>query len=82
MGLFARFKGIRLLSTRVGGATGLFGKLGAALGGISAPVMAVVAVIGTLIAAFMHLWNTNEEFRTAITLNKARCGTSGSGLCT
>ena len=35
-------KGIRLLSTRVGGATGLFGKLGAALGGISAPVMAVV----------------------------------------
>ena len=60
-------KGIRLLSTRVGGATGLFGKLGAALGGISAPVMAVVAVIGTLVAAFMHLWNTNEEFRTAIT---------------
>lgn len=60
-------KGIRLLSTRVGGATGLFGKLGAALGGVSAPVMAVVAVIGTLVAAFMHLWNTNEEFRTAIT---------------
>ena len=60
-------KGIRLLSTRVGGVTGLFGKLGAALGGISAPVMAVVAVIGTLVAAFMHLWNTNEEFRTAIT---------------
>ena len=29
--------------------------------------MAVVAVIGTLVAAFMHLWNTNEEFRTAIT---------------
>jgi len=60
-------KGIRLLSTRVGGATGLFGKLDAALGGVSAPVMAVVAVIGTLVAAFMHLWNTNEEFRTAIT---------------
>ena len=60
-------KGIRLLSTRVGSASGLFGKLGAALGGISAPVMAVVAVIGTLVAAFMHLWNTNEEFRTAIT---------------
>lgn len=60
-------KGIRLLSTRVGSASGLFGKLGAALGGVSAPVMAVVAVIGTLVAAFMHLWNTNEEFRTAIT---------------
>ena len=44
-----------------------FVKLGAALGGISAPVMAVVAVIGTLTAAFMTLWNTNEGFRTAIT---------------
>jgi phage-related protein len=47
-------------------ASGIFGKLGAALGGISAPVVAVVAVIGTLVAAFVHLWNTNEEFRDNI----------------
>ena len=60
-------QGARLLVTNISGASGIFGKLGAALGGISAPVMAVVAVIGTLTAAFMTLWNTNEGFRTAIT---------------
>lgn len=41
-------------------------KLGAAIGGISAPVVAVVAVITTLVAAFKHLWDTNEEFRNNI----------------
>ena len=60
-------KGVRLLITHVGGASGAFGKLGAVLGGLSGPVVAVVAVIGTLVAAFLDLWNTNEEFRTAIT---------------
>lgn len=34
---------------------------------ISSPAVIVVAVIGTLIAAFMTLWNTNEGFRNAIT---------------
>lgn len=58
--------GFSKLKVAVQGGTGLFGKLGAALGGISAPVVAVVAVIGTLVAAFLHLWNTNEEFREAI----------------
>lgn len=46
--------------------TGIFGKLGAAIGGVSAPVLAVVAVIAALVAAFVHLWNTNEGFREAI----------------
>lgn len=46
--------------------TGIFGKLGAAIGGVSAPVLAVVAVIAVLVAAFVHLWNTNEGFREAI----------------
>ena len=45
----------------------MFSKLGVVLGGLSGPVVAVVAVIGTLVVAFMNLWNTNEEFRTAIT---------------
>lgn len=40
--------------------------LGAALGAISAPVLAVIAVIGILIAAFVTLWNTNEDFRNKI----------------
>lgn len=46
--------------------TGIFGKLGAAIGGVSAPVLAVVAVIAVLVAAFVHLWNTNEGFREAV----------------
>ena len=37
-----------------------------ALAGVSAPVLAVVAVVAALVAAFMHLWNTNEGFRTTI----------------
>ena len=38
-----------------------------AIAGITAPVVAVVAAIGILIAAFVTLWNTNEEFRNKIT---------------
>ena len=59
--------GVKKLGVAVKAGTGVFGKLGAALGGISAPVIAVVAVIAVLIAAFKHLWDTNEEFRNAIT---------------
>lgn len=40
--------------------------VGAALGGITAPIAAVIAAIGVLVAAFVHLWNTNEEFRNKI----------------
>ncbi len=40
--------------------------LGIAFAGISWPVLAVIAVIGTLIAVFVHLWQTNEGFRTAL----------------
>lgn len=54
------------LKTAMSAGTGIMGKLGAALGGISAPVLAVVAVIAVLVAAFVHLWNTNEGFREAI----------------
>ena len=58
--------GVKKLGVAVKAGTGVFGKLGAALGGISAPVIAVVAIIAVLIAAFKHLWDTNEEFRNAI----------------
>ncbi len=54
-----------LMSTG-GGVSGIMGKVGAAIGGISAPVVAVVAVIAALVAAFVYLWNTNEEFRNKI----------------
>ncbi len=59
--------GVKKLGVAAKAGTGVFGKLGAALGGISAPVIAVVAIIAVLIAAFKHLWDTNEEFRNAIT---------------
>ena len=39
----------------------------AALGGISAPVLAVIAIVAALAAAFTHLWKTNDEFRAKIT---------------
>ncbi len=72
-------KGVLQLSYNFKNGIGLAGKLGTALGGISAPVLAVVAVIGTLVAAFMHLWNTNDGFREAIigTWNKIKGTVSG-----
>ena len=39
------------------------GTLMTAIGGISAPILIAVAAIGALVAAFVYLWNTNEEFR-------------------
>ena len=59
--------GVKKLGVAVKAGSGIFGKLGAALGGISAPVLAIIAVIAVLVAAFKHLWDTNEEFRKAIT---------------
>ena len=59
--------GVKKLGVAVKAGTGVFGKLGAALGGISGPVLAVIAVVAVLVAAFKHLWDTNEEFRNAIT---------------
>ena len=49
-----------------GGVSAVMTKVGTAIGSISAPVIAVVAVIGLLVAAFIHLWKTNEEFRDNI----------------
>lgn len=38
----------------------------AILGGISAPVLAIVAAVAALAAAFAYLWETNEEFKSSI----------------
>lgn len=40
--------------------------VGAAIGGISAPIVAVIAIIAALVGVFMTLWNTNEEFRNNV----------------
>lgn len=73
--------GISKLKIAIQGGTGVLGKLGAALGGVSAPVLAVVAVIAVLVAAFVHLWKTNEGFRDAIIGTWTRIKDTISGFC-
>lgn len=46
--------------------TGVLAKLGGAMAGITAPMLAVVAVIAVLVAAFTSLWKNNEEFRNKV----------------
>lgn len=74
-------KGVLQLSYNFKNGIGLAGKLGTALGGISAPVLAVVAVIATLVASFIHLWNTNDGFREAIIGTWNRIKETVSGFC-
>lgn len=57
------FGKIPLLMTKVKGA---FTVVQTAIAGVSAPVVALVAIVGTLIAAFVNLWTTNEGFRNSI----------------
>ena len=73
--------GVSKLKVAIQGGTGVLGKLGAALGGVSAPVLAVVAVIAVLVAAFVHLWRTNEGFRDAIIGTWNRIKYTISGFC-
>ncbi|MDD2952497.1 MAG: phage tail tape measure protein [Parabacteroides sp.] len=40
---------------------------GSSIGAIALPIVAIVAVIATLVLAFKHLWETNEDFRNKIT---------------
>lgn len=73
--------GVSKLKVAIQGGTGVLGKLGAALGGVSTPVLAVVAVIAVLVAAFVHLWRTNEGFRDAIIGTWNRIKDTISGFC-
>lgn len=49
------------LSAAVTAAAGAFRALGAAMA--ANPIGVVVTIIGVLVAAFIYLWNTSEEFR-------------------
>ena len=60
-------KGILTLINQTKLGVGPIANLGEAIGGISAPVAAVVAAIAVLAAAFVSLWKNNEEFRDNIT---------------
>lgn len=74
-------KGIKKLMVAVKSGTGIFGKLGTALGGISAPVLAIVAVIAVLVAAFTHLWKTNDGFRENIIATWTQIKETVSSFC-
>lgn len=74
-------KAVKKLMVAVKSGTGIFGKLGAALGGISAPVLAVVGVIAVLVAAFTHLWKTNDGFRENIIATWTQIKETVSNFC-
>ena len=52
------------LATQAGG---LGTQMGVAAAGVTGPMIAIIAVIALLVAAFVSLWKTNEEFRNNIT---------------
>ncbi|MEE3451236.1 MAG: phage tail tape measure protein [Acutalibacteraceae bacterium] len=58
--LHGSVKGFPSVMTKL---SGVLSKVGAAIGGVSAPVLIAVAAIAVLVAAFVHLWKNNEGFR-------------------
>lgn len=55
------------ISSKIAMVKGALVKLAAALGGVSLPVIAIIAVITAVALAFTNLWKNNEEFRNKIT---------------
>ena len=55
------------ISSKITMAKGALVKLAAALGGVSLPAIAIIAVITAVALAFTNLWKNNEEFRNKIT---------------
>lgn len=57
----------RTISSKIAMVKGALVKLAAALGGVSLPAIAIIAVITAVALAFTNLWKNNEEFRNKIT---------------
>ena len=55
------------ISSKIAMVKGALVKLAAALGGVSLPAIALIAVITAVALAFTELWKNNEEFRNKIT---------------
>lgn len=72
------------ISSKITMVKGALVKLAAALGGVSLPAIAIIAVITAVALAFTNLWKNNEEFRNKITAIwdgiKAKFDESGQGI--
>lgn len=55
------------ISSKIAMVKGALVKLAAALGSVSLPAIAIIAVITAVALAFTNLWKNNEEFRNKIT---------------
>ena len=70
-GLINVGEGFKLAKAGFGGlaieAGGFGTKMGVAAAGITGPMIAIIAVITLVIAAFVSLWKSNEEFRNKVT---------------
>lgn len=78
---------MKIMPQLVSGLASVTGGLSAGATSLTAllgPIAAVVVAIGVLVAAFVHLWQTNEEFRNNITATwsniKARFDQFGNGI--
>lgn len=65
--LIKAFGEIRTAITAIKAGFGIMkGSITTLLSGITAPMIAIAAIVAVLVAAFVNLWNTNEEFRNAM----------------
>ena len=57
---------VSALFTALQGGSGILGTIASAFGAIGAPVLVVIAVIASLIAVLVGVYNTSEEFRDKV----------------
>lgn len=74
-------KGIAKLGVKIAGGTGSITSFGSAIATVSGPVLAIVAVIAVLVAAFKHLWDTNDGFRENIIATWTKIKETVSSFC-
>lgn len=58
--------GLNVLAPVISVVAGAVGALSAALGIGALPIILIAGLIAGLVATLVHLWNTNEEFRTRV----------------
>ncbi|MBR3689850.1 MAG: hypothetical protein IKL97_01955 [Eggerthellaceae bacterium] len=61
--------------------TASFTALKLAISGLAVPILPIIAVFATLAASILYLWNTNEDFRNAVTLAWEGIKTAITSVC-